>query len=612
MVRRSGLERDEGDSNLTMKEPCPFSPREFLKARRPERFSDSISENQPVLDRSLLEYHLKTLTNRSQETDFQTFARHLAEKVVCPNLLPQTGPTGGGDCKVDTETYPVADDLSQAWYVEIGREAASERWAFAISAKAEWRGKARSDVKKIADTNRGYAKAFFITNQYIPDRVRADVEEKLRKKHGLDVRILDLTWILDKVFTGRHEVLAIEDLRMQPRLRTQVRKGPRDLEREQSLSELEEKITSASQAALFGFQFVADCIEAADLSRSLERPRIETDGRFIRAERAAAQYGTIHQQLRCAYEYAWTAYFWHEDFALAAQLYGVVEAKAKGSNNAYELELLSNLWKVLFTVVRAGRLDPAFAQVDARAKTLIAELERLAGEQNRPSSALHARSIQLVMEILMRAPEGIDECLGKLRSVVLESKGLVGFPLEPLVESLTSIGDALGTYPSYDSLHETIVEVVAAREGDVAAARLLLHRGAQQLEADRPVEAVRLLGRALAKLFKHESRHDLVKALAMCGAAYERLGLVWAARGTTLTAASVATNEFWTYSDVTTLQASCYRRMKWLKLYLRDAWAVGKNDLDSVGILPDDDPIIPADKPNAPVLELLEGKRNQS
>ena len=98
----------------------------------------------------------------------------------------------------------------------------------------------------------------------------------------------------------------------------------------------------------------------------------------------------------------------------------------------------------------------------------------------------------------------------------------------------------------------------------------------------------------------------------MCGAAYERLGLVWAARGTTLTAASVATNEFWTYSDVTTLQASCYRRMKWLKLYLRDAWAVGKNDLDSVGILPDDDPIIPADKPNAPVLELLEGKRNQS
>jgi hypothetical protein len=213
-------------------------------------------------------------------------------------------------------------------------------------------------------------------------------------------------------------------------------------------------------------------------------------------------------------------------------------------------------------------LDSAVAHLDSRAKTLIAELERLAGEQDRPSSALHARSIQVVMQMLIRAPEGIDECLGKLRSVVLESKGLVGFPLEPLVESLTSIGDALGSYPNYDTLHETIVEVVAAREGAVAAAKLLVHRGAQQLEADRPVEAVRLLGRALAKLFNHESRHDLVKSLAMCGAAYERLGLLWAARGTTLTAASVATNEYWTYSDVTILQASCYSRMKWLELQL--------------------------------------------
>ncbi len=115
-----------------MNEPSPFSPREFLKAQRPERFSDSVSEGQPVLDRTLLEYHLDTLTNRSQETDFQNFARHLAEKEVCPNLLPQTGPTGGGDSKVDSETYPVADDLSLAWYVGTGREAASERWAFAI------------------------------------------------------------------------------------------------------------------------------------------------------------------------------------------------------------------------------------------------------------------------------------------------------------------------------------------------------------------------------------------------------------------------------------------------------------------------------------------------
>jgi hypothetical protein len=551
-----------------MNDSNPFSPREFLKAKRPERFSDSVLENKPVLDRTLLEYHLGTLTNRSQETDFQTFARHLAEKEICPNLLPQTGPTGGGDSKVDSETYPVADDLSLAWYVGIGREASSERWAFAFSAKADWRAKARSDVKKIADTKRGYAKAFFISNQFVRDRDRAEVEDELRKLYSLDVRILDRSWILDKVFVGRHQSLAIDDLRLQPTLRTQIRKGPRDLEREQALDDLEANIQAATQAGQFGFQFVDDCIQAAKLSRGLERSRTETDGRFIRAERAAAQYGTDHQQLRCNYEYAWTACFWYEDFGLCAQLYGVVEGKAKGTHNAYDLELLSNLWKVLFATVQAGRLDAVAADLDNRSQTLIAELERLAGEQDRPSSALHARSLQLFMQMLLDGPDGIDGCLEALRAVILDSRGLVGFPLEPLVESLTEIGGYLGTYPSYQALHETIVEVVAAREGEVAAAKLLVRRGAQQLEADRPVEAVRLLGRALAKLYKHESRHEMVQALALCGAAYERLGLLWAARGTTLTAASIATSEFWTYADVTTLQASCYNRMKWLELQL--------------------------------------------
>jgi len=551
-----------------MSEPSPFSPRGFLRAKRPERYSDSISDDQPTLNRTILEYHLGTLTNRSQETDFQNFARHLAEKEICPNLLPQTGPTGGGDSKVDTETYPVSDDLSMCWYVGIGREAASERWAFAISAKEDWRGKVNSDIRKIAGTNRGYAKAFFISNQFVRDRERAEVEDNLTKKYGFDVRILDRNWILDKLFAGRHETLAVEDLRLEPTLRPQIRKGPRDTQRETDLNDIETKIKATAESGQFGFQFVDDCLVAAELSRGLERPRTETDGRFIRAERAAAQYGTIHQQLRCAYEYAWTAYFWHEDFALASQLYSTVEIKAKGTTSAYDLELLSNLWKLLFSIERAGRLDKSSANINVRAETLVAELERLAGEEDRPSNALHARSILLLTQMVRSGHNEVDRHLEGLREVILASEGLVGFPLEPVVESLMEIGNYLGTYATYDKLHETIVEVVAKRKGEVGAAHLLLKRGAQQLDSDRPVEAVRVVGRALAKLFKHESRHELVMALSLCGAAYERLGLLWAARGATLTAASLATTEYWTYADVTLQQAACYRRMKWLELQL--------------------------------------------
>src|SRR6266571_699537 len=199
----------------------PFSPRELLKARRPEKFSDSVSEETPALDRSLLEYHLETLTSRNQETDFENFARRLAQSEICPNLLPHTGPTGGGDSKVDAETFPVADALSLVWFSGIGREAANERWAFAFSAMKEWRPKLQSDIAKITATGRAYAKAFFITNQFVADRVRAKVEDELSKKHELDVRVLDRTWILDRVFSQHRDAIAIEELKLQTATRVQ-------------------------------------------------------------------------------------------------------------------------------------------------------------------------------------------------------------------------------------------------------------------------------------------------------------------------------------------------------------------------------------------------------
>jgi hypothetical protein len=291
-----------------------FSPREFLKGRRPERFSDTERLDEPVLDRSLLEYHLHTLTNRSQEKDFEHFARHLAQKEICPNLIPQTGPTGGGDSKVDTETYPVADDIAFTWYTGVGSDAASERWAFAVSAKEDWRSKVRPDIEKIAKTGRGYKKAFFITNQYVRDKDRADVEDELSKKHGLDVRILDRSWILDRVFSNRHEALAIEHLKLQITVRTSFRKGPRDVEREQDLAEVEERIAQLAQDKSFGLTFVDDCLEVAEIARDLERPQTEVDGRFDRAERAANEYGSRHQQFVCAYSRAWTSYWWNEDY----------------------------------------------------------------------------------------------------------------------------------------------------------------------------------------------------------------------------------------------------------------------------------------------------------
>ena len=76
-----------------------------MRSRRPEQYSDSEVTSSLELNPGLLEYHLETLTNRNQEIEFAYFARRLSEKEICPNLRPQTGPTGGGDSKAAAKPY---------------------------------------------------------------------------------------------------------------------------------------------------------------------------------------------------------------------------------------------------------------------------------------------------------------------------------------------------------------------------------------------------------------------------------------------------------------------------------------------------------------------------
>ena len=167
-----------------------------------------------------------------------------------------------------------------------------------------------------------------------------------------------------------------------------------------------------------------------------------------------------------------------------------------------------------------------------------------------------------------RPGEPVEPTLRDLQDVVRRCEGLVGYPLEPQAKIVIELGDFLHGEPAYEELFETIVEVASSRKEEVSAARMLLKRGEQQLEADRPYDAIRLLGRALRALYKHESRHDATRALYLCACAYERVGLLWAARGTLLAAASLATGELWTYGEFTPLQAACYSRLKWVELQL--------------------------------------------
>ena len=407
-------------------------PSRYMRARRPHLFSDSRKTGEIALTREVLSHHLDTLTNQKAEYVFEGFSVRLAEKFIAPNLRPQTGPTGGGDGKTNSETYPVSPEIAERWHT-ADILAARERWAFAFSAKQDWRSKVRSDVEAIVGTGRGYHRIYFITNQYVPARQSAQVQDTLTKESGVPVTIMDRTWILDCVFEHDSLDIAQKCLGVGEQFEAVVL-GPRDHARQTELDRLEKLIGDGAAYQGGAPALVDDTLQAAKLARGLEKPRFEVDGRFERAVRISRERGLPAQQLAAFYDWAWTSYFWFDDAEKLTDLYERVEKLAMSSQEANDLQRLSNLLPLLGAAVRYNMLTPEAAAIDKRRAVLVQSLEAAKVDTSRPNNALHAHAL-LLLTRLTAIHSGFDAAAldmiwTEFTSVIEQSHGLGTFPFE--------------------------------------------------------------------------------------------------------------------------------------------------------------------------------------
>jgi hypothetical protein len=547
------------------------NPRDLMKDRHPDLFSDTEVEESPRLARVTFEYHLDTLTSRKQETLFEHFCRKLAEKEICPNLRPQTGPTGGGDSKVDTETYPVASEISERWWVgEQG--AGQERWAFAFSAKKKWKTKAKADVENILSVGRDYKRIYFITNQFARDKERAELEDGLSKIASVPVHILDRSWIVEKVYGNDHLELAIAALGIEDAgNQRKARPGPRDTARLAELEELDKLVTDQARYQGARFQLVEDCLRSAILARGLERPRNEVDGRFEAAERLAKEVGIAQQQMRVAYSRAWTAHWWFEDFQAFNRHYAEVEQYLQGSVDADDVGRLATLWQLLPPGVRGGRLSEAAAEIGPRSERLKAMLQTIALDPSRLNNALQARTslafIKLTECFMASGMPGDDNVWADLSTILDESAPLGMYPVETLVDMLREVGNSVES-AAFDALYEKSVEVMRHRRSDGEAGQGYVERGSQKLKHGKPYDAIRWFGRAEDLLVKEEYRSELALALAGASCAYEEVGLLWAARNKLLFAIDRGFHVFAQTGEMIPPVLSLVQRLAFLELQI--------------------------------------------
>ena len=552
------------DALSTESRKTNYDPSRYMRERHPHLFSDSVPVVEYEVSREVLSYHLQTLTNQKDETAFEHFAQRLCEKFIAPNIRPQTGPVGGGDGKTDAETYLVSREISARWFVP-DNDKAGERRAFAFSAKKTWRQKVKADVAAIAGTGRDYDHIYCVTNQFAPSKKSADLQDELRREHGIPMTILDRTWLLDRVFQHDSIDIAVEELGVGKGTEKQARKlGPNDSARAAKLETLEAEISDGSKYQGQPDALVEDARKAALLARGLERPVVDVNGRFDRALRLARDNNLKKLELVITYEWAWTAHFWHEDHERTSELYDDVERLALGSGNANDLERLNNLLPLIRMSVHTGSMDAAKGKLKERTEALKTALAELATQTSRPNNALHAEAMLLMTRVSEKGVEHRDDPLKDIwiqfTGVIKRAEGLGTFPFTSIAEALIQIGEFIADSDEFDTLFEAITNALAARSSEGEAATKNVQRAYQKLAKGLPYDAIRWFGRAVALLIKEEYEDDLLDALVGAGIAFEEVGLPWAARNYTLAAVSQQFDAFKKSGSFSVLQPSILSR----------------------------------------------------
>ncbi|RMO81252.1 hypothetical protein ALQ34_01958 [Pseudomonas syringae pv. maculicola] len=537
------------------------NPKDFLRARRPEEFSDSVKLQESAIDRSMLEYHFASLNNRSQELQFEVFVRKLCEREVCPNLIPQTGPTAGGDGKTDTETYPVSNQIAFFWGLNDAPEA--ERWAFGVSTQKAWKAKCVKDVESMLSTGRGYSKIFCVSSMYIKNSSRVALQDKLSKEHGVEVTIFDRSWLLDKTLHPKNQQLAIDYLGLTGSIESQIQIGPFDADKRIQLAEIERKIDQIEDPGNLTFSQVDLYTKRAIIHKELEQDAYAVRHHFDVAVRTAKKFGSKRQRFDALYQYAWAAYWWLEDIDLFESYFEQAIAVAEQTENVEVWEKVVTLYNLVITSHRHGTSTLDNPALEGRIRL---KLDSLANDPDMISSSLQAQTALGFLDLLScQTEDQVNAVFGRLETIAGDAHKLIGYPIARLLNLVEALDVAFGDLDTYNSLLNKLIDDAGAREGGLVVADRYLRRAAVSFDKKDYNRAIKHLGMSLYGLYTPETKDEMFSALYMLSHAYEKKGLSWAARGAAIMAAHLVTSQAIKGQRGSRRQVAIYNRLLWIE-----------------------------------------------
>ena len=504
------------------------SPYLLYRKMRPEYFSDSHTEK--AMGEDMFCYYMSNLSKDMKQDQFEEMTRQMVGKLVTPNLIPSTGPAGGGDGKTDLETYSVDDAISEKWYYSDACKG-NEKWAFSISCKEDWKSKIQSDVQKIVGTGRGFNKIYFCTNQLVSSKNRTDLYDKYKADYSVDVFILDLNWYKQVVFEGGCYDIAIKTLNLDDQLKEVKVEGAGDKRKREELAEIDKRIDETKVNGRLDTAYVDDLLAAAILSRELELPKFEIKGRFSLALGQARKYGTSQQEFNVIYQIGWTSFYWFEDPEEMYQQYLLLKDMLQKEINPIRIEKCYNLYNLVNTAIVFNLFQKELS-IQNEEKYWNNLFQKLSEDDEHKSSYLYLKISLLETRIINSQIKGenIAEPLVQLRDALEEVPRHIDISFEMHAEIIRQIGSLVSDNPVFEEIVDMVADLSAKRHSEISSAEVHFTRGVQNLDKNDNLNAVRHFGKCIVGFQKEETKGRLVQAAGMLAFAYKGLDLMYSAK----------------------------------------------------------------------------------
>ena len=521
----------------------------YYRRLRSNLFSDTEVVYETKLTPELFDLKLQQLSQDKKQSEFENFVLGLATRLVTPNIKPQTGPDGGGDGKVDGETYPVDKAISDKWWVSEGNTG-DHKWAIAISVQKNWKSKIEGDVKKAVETGRGYTKVIFFSSQKIKSSKRQEVEDELSKQYGVAVSIFDGKWCSFAVFEQGCYDVATEKLNFSEEYRRKtVKEGSNDKRRKEELEKLENDLLSRQVESL-DTDYVDDLLRSCLLSRGLERPRMETEGRFNRAQREAEAHSSSVQRFNITYHHAWTSFFWFHDVNAMYADYLKLKEYAHMHTTVHTIELTTNILTNLENAAGVGLFDSERFRKEVQDLKTIKERKDLS-QASRLFLELFFSEHRL-LQMIHCAQDPTSE-LKKLAELIKASANYPDICFDAQITIVEIIGRMIDDNEEYEKLIDDISEISSQRKSEVEGAIIHFNRAQTLIDKQQYKPVVKHLGHCVHAFLKEGYETELVKTYGYMGIALYNLELPYSAKAYLVKAASILVKEFFTKGTISHL-----------------------------------------------------------